>query len=274
VAFETGVEIGRDVSFGHLRRRHDAVVLTGGAREPRDLPAPGRDLAGIHFAMPFLARQNRRLAGEEEKPGGGITAAGKSVLVVGGGDTGADCVGTAIRQGARRVLQIEIMPEPPAARSPSTPWPDWPLVRRDSSSHAEGGQRRWSATVKRFEGEGGAVARAVCAEVVWAAGAGGGRPAPEEKPGAEFTVEADLVLLATGFVGPGRIRGIEELGLEMDGRGFVRRDEARMTSAPGVFAAGDMAQGASLAVKAMADGLAAAAGVDAYVAGREGGRSK
>jgi glutamate synthase (NADPH) small chain len=265
VRFEPGVEIGRDISHRYLKDRFDAVVLTGGAREPRDLKVPGRELGGIHHAMPYLVQQNMRLGGEPVDPAQEITAADRAVVVLGGGDTGSDCIGTAIRQGARSVRQFEILPRPPAARSPATPWPQWPDMLRESSSHQEGGERRWGVATKAFAGEGGRVRQLRCVEVEWERPASGGAPAPREKPGTEFSVEADLVLLALGFVGPGRNLLVEKLGIKLDGRGFVQRDGNCMTSDPGTFVAGDMTRGASLVVRAIADGQTCARGVLRYL---------
>ena len=265
VIFETGVEIGTDVSHRYLQARFDAIVLAGGAREPRDLRVPGRDLKGIHFAMDYLVQQNKMLAGEPVDPEGEISAAGRSVVVIGGGDTGSDCMGTAVRQGAIRVDQLEILPEPPPTRSDATPWPMWPLIRRDSSSHEEGGERRWSATTEEFVGEDGHVRQLRCAEVEWARVGGCDQLVPKKKQGTEFTVDADLVLLAMGFVGPGHNILLERLGIEIDRKGFVRCDENGMTVRPGVFVAGDMTQGASLVVRAMQDGKRVARGVIGYL---------
>ena len=266
VRFETNVEIGPDISYRYLDDRFDAVVLTGGAREPRDLPVPGRELDGIHFAMEFLTQQNMRLGGETVDADRAIEAAGKTVVVIGGGDTGSDCLGTSLRQGADKVYQFEILPEPPAERSPATPWPLWPDRRRDSSSHREGGERRWSVMTREFLGDDDGCVRALrCVEVEWVEPEGGGRPAPKERPGTEFTVEAQLVLLAMGFVGPGRNLMVERLGLDLDERGFVRQVANSMTSRAGVFVAGDMTQGASLVVRAMEDGKQTARGVMKYL---------
>lgn len=275
VRFECGVEVGRDVSHRFLRDRFDAVVLTGGAREPRDIKATGRDLHGIHFAMSFLVQQNLRNDGVTPDPATAIHARGCSVVVIGGGDTGADCVGTAIRQGAKAVRQFEILPKPPPVRAPETPWPAWPHMLRTSSSHNEGCERRWNVTTKAFVGDNGHVRSMQCAEVEWKAPAGGGAVQPVEKPGSGFTVEADLVLLAMGFVGPGKNHLVDELGLRRDNRGFVARDAAGMTSERGVFVAGDMTQGASLVVRAMADGIRVAAAVCRFlsVPTPHGGRS-
>ncbi len=266
VVFECGVNVGSDISYNFLKRRFSAIVLAGGARVPRDLRVPGRELAGIHFAMEFLTRQNKLIGGEpvlEMEP----HAAGKNVVVIGGGDTGSDCIGTSIRQGARSVTQIEILPEPPRARSESTPWPLWPLMRRDSTSHKEGAERRWSVDTKAFIGEEGRVKRLQCVEVEWHRE--GGRLQPREKVGGEFTVEADLVLLAMGFVGPGRTALTEELNIAPDARGFLRRDARHMTNVEGIFVAGDMQRGASLVVHAIADGMQTARHVIEWLEGRQ-----
>ena len=265
VVFENQVWVGEDISFHYLRNRFDAVCLSGGARAPRDLSIPGRDLKGIHYAMDFLIQQNRRLGHEKLDPAKDILAGGRKVLVIGGGDTGADCVGTSIRQGAARVMQVEILPEPPLTRSPSTPWPRWPNMLRTSSSHKEGGTRRWSVATRSFTGINGAVKAVQCVEVEWVAPPEGGRPVMREKPGTEFEVEADLVLLAMGFTGPGHSKLVEDLGIHRDPGGAISRDARNMTSVPGVFVAGDMAHGASLVVRAMSDGRRAATGMMAYL---------
>lgn len=265
VVFENQVWVGEDISYHYLKNRFDAVCLSGGAREPRDLKIPGRDLKGIHFAMDFLIQQNRRLGHEKLDPARDILAGGKKVLVIGGGDTGADCVGTSIRQGATRVAQVEILPEPPPTRSPATPWPRWPNMLRTSSSHKEGGTRRWSVATRSFTGHNGTVKAVQCVEVDWVVPPEGGRPVMKEKPGTEFEIEADLVLLAMGFTGPGRNKLVEDLGIHTDPGGVISRDARNMTSVPGVFVAGDMAHGASLVVRAMRDGRRAAAGMMAYL---------
>ena len=264
VRFETGVVVGEDVSLKYLRGRFDAICLAGGAREPRDLTVPGRNLQGVHFAMDFLRQQNRRLDGETIPANEEILATGKHVVVVGGGDTGADCLGTSLRQGALDVLQVEILPEPPPTRSPSTPWPAWPLMRRDSSSHKEGGTRRWCISPKEMLGANGRVTTLRAVEVVWKTGSDG-RSVMEERPGTTFDVPADLILLAMGFTGPRKSRILTDLGVQRDGRGNVTKDANNMTSVPSVFAAGDMARGASLVVRAMADGLATADGIERYL---------
>jgi glutamate synthase (NADPH/NADH) small chain len=270
VVFENGVRVGDDLSYRYLQSRFDAICMSGGAREPRDLKVPGRDLAGVHWAMEFLVQQNRRLGGEPIDPAQDIQAGGKHVVIIGGGDTGSDCLGTSLRQGARSVVQLEIMPEPPPARSPSTPWPLWPHQLRLSSSHKEGGVRRWSVATQALLGEQGRVKALRAIEVEWQTPPQGGRPVMKEKPGTEFTVEADLVLLAMGFSGPGRNRMVEDLKIRTESNGMIWRDARTMTSIPGVFVAGDMSMGASLVVRAMADGRRAAAGMAEYLAGLGG----
>ncbi|MDT8389565.1 MAG: glutamate synthase subunit beta [Lentisphaeria bacterium] len=252
VIFECGVTVGEDVSYKYIRDRFDAICLTGGAKEPRDLPIPGRDLDGIHFAMDFLTRQNRKNDGEAIAPGDDITAAGKRVMVIGGGDTGSDCVGTSIRQGAVSVTQVEIMPLPPDERSENTPWPQWPLKLRTSSSHQEGCRRFWSTSAVEFMGDAGTLKHVKCVEMVCETV--DGRPTFRPKPGSEFVEDADLVLLAMGFVGPGENRVAEELDIERDARGNIKVGPDHSTSAANIFSAGDMARGQSLVVRAMADG--------------------
>ena len=271
IGFECGVETGRDISYRYISGRFSALILSCGARAPRDLRAPGRDSKGIHFAMPFLEQQNMRIGNEPVGESGSIHAGGKRVVVIGGGDTGSDCVGTALRQGAVSVTQIEIMPEPPSARPASTPWPEWPLVRRDSSSHKEGGVRFWSIMTEGFSAEAGRVAAVNVCEVEWERQGSGGM-SPRKRPGSEFALPADMVLLAMGFSGPGAKGLIEEMGLLLDERGFVKRDAGCMTSRTGVFAAGDMSLGASLVVRAIADGRRAAEGAMRWLesARREG----
>jgi glutamate synthase (NADPH/NADH) small chain len=264
IRFENGVVVGEDISLKFLRDRFAAVCLAGGAREPRDLRVPGRTLRGVHFAMDFLRQQNRRLEGERLLTQEEILATGKRVVVVGGGDTGADCLGTSLRQGASDVQQIEIMPEPPPARAASTPWPDWPLMRRDSSSHKEGGTRRWCINPQELLGHDGHVTGLRAVEVEWKPGPDG-RLVMSEKPGSQCEFPADLVLLAMGFTGPRKSRILETLGVQLDARGNVAKDANNMTSVPGIFAAGDMARGASLVVRAMADGLLTAEGMERYL---------
>ncbi len=260
VGFECGVKVGSDISYRYLKDRFDAICMATGAREPRDLNVPGRSLNGIHFAMDYLVRQNRRNAGEQVE--NNIDAHGKDVVVIGGGDTGSDCVGTAIRQGARRVCQLEIMPRPPEERAPETPWPMWPNMLRSSSSHEEGGERRWSAGTKRFEGR-DHVEKVCCVELEWTGS--GGRMECREKSGSEFEINAQLVLLAMGFVSVGEAQLVSELGVELNAKGSVRTDERKMTSVRGIFASGDVVTGQSLVVRAMADGRKTAAEIISYL---------
>jgi len=271
VVFECGVDAGTDVSHRFLRDRFEAIVLAGGAGVPRDLPVPGRELDGIHFAMDFLAQQNRIVGGEPVPAQGQISAAGKNVAVIGGGDTGSDCIGTAWRQGARHVVQLEILPEPPPTRAESTPWPQWPLMRRDSSSHKEGGTRLWGANTTAFAGEQGRVTQVHGVQVEWVAEEDHGPVRPREIPGSAFTLHAELVLIAMGFVGPSPTSLVEGLGIAKDARGFVGCDERHMTNIARVFVAGDMRRGASLVVHAMADGLQAARDVLEYLDSKGGG---
>ena len=247
IEFVCGTRVGEDVSAAYLARRSDAVVLAVGTPEARDLKLPGRELAGIHFALEFLQGQNRVVGGELATVP--VVAAGKRVVVIGGGDTGSDCVGTSIRQGAASVLQIEIMPKPPAERSPSTPWPMWPYVLRTSSSHKEGGERRWNISTRAFAGERGHVTALETVEVEWEFSPAGRPLKFAEIPGSERRIEADLVLLAMGFTGVRPDGVAAELGLAVDPRGRVLEDPARR-----IFCSGDTANGASLVVRALADG--------------------
>lgn len=259
VEFRLGCTIGIDVTFDELKRDYDATCIAIGSRIPRDLPVPGRDLSGIHFAMDFLEQQNRRLAGDTIPTEHAIVATNKHVLVVGGGDTGSDCIGTSHRQGATNVVNLEIMPRPPATRDPSTPWPNWPLMMRSSSSHEEGGSREFGVLTERFEGVDGHVTRAHCARARFADGK------IVKEPGSEFTVKADLVLLAMGFLSPDPKGLLDQLGAERDGRGNLKVDRSFMTTVPGVFAAGDCQRGQSLVVWAIADGRRAASAMDRYL---------
>jgi glutamate synthase (NADPH/NADH) small chain len=266
VQFETGVTIGDDISARYLRRSHDAVLIATGARQPRDLPVPGRDLSGIHFAMEYLAHSNKCVAGESQRQSE-LWAQGKAVLVIGGGDTGSDCVGTARRQGAAEVLQLEIMPKPADWTETWNPrWPDWPNILRTSSSHEEGCARRWSVITKKFVGSGEKVEQAVCAEVEWKDTGSKGLQ-PVEVAGTEFTVRADMVLLSLGYLHVRHTRLLEELGVTFDERGNVKSDARYQTSAPGVFVAGDAGTGASLVVRAIWHGRQAAEWMSQYLAG-------
>ena len=267
VRFEMGVTVGDDISYRYLKNRFDAVCLACGAREPRDLKVPGRDLKGIHFAMDYLTQQNKRSGGETIGLSEGIMASGKTVVVIGGGDTGSDCLGTALRQGATMVYQCEILPKPPSERPAFTPWPMWPTVLRHTHAHEEGGEQRWSVMTKEFIGENGAVKKIHCVELEWELTADGNLGAPIEKIGTDFELEADLVLLAMGYVGPGKNRLVENLAIERDARGNVKADDQRMTNVKGIFVAGDMAQGQSIVVRAIADGRKAAQGIMTYLTG-------
>ncbi len=262
--FRTGVNVGVDITVEQLREDYDAVVLAGGATAWRDLPVPGRELDGIHQAMEFLPWANRVQFGDDvldEKGQPPITAKGKKVVIIGGGDTGADCLGTSHRQGAAVVHQFEIMPRPPETRAESTPWPTYPLMFRVSSAHEEGGERVFSVNTEKFVGEDGRVTALKAHEVVMQGGKF------EKVEGSDFELEADLVLLAMGFVGPEREGLLTELGVELTDRGNVARDDDFQTSVPGVFVAGDMGRGQSLIVWAIAEGRAAAAGVDRFLVG-------
>jgi len=267
VVFETHVDAGVDLSPRYLRRTFDAILIAAGARVPRDLRVPGRDLDGIHFAVPYLAQQNRRNAGEAVPPEREITARDKHVVVIGGGDTGADCVGTARRQGARSIVQIELLPEPPVERPPDNPWPIWPKVLRSSSSHEEGCTRLWSIGTKEFVGEGGRVKRLRCVKLDWTTDEAG-RPTFTEIPSSGFELPADLVLLAMGFTSVEHGPLIEDFGLQLTKRGALRVDDNCMTTAEGVFAAGDSVLGASLVVRAIAHGRQAAAAINRYLANK------
>ena len=258
VSFRTGVRAGTDITGAELRGGFDALVLCGGARKPRDLALPGRQLEGVHFAMAFLEQSNRRVAGDLVPPEQAILATGRQVVVIGGGDTGSDCVGTSIRQGARSLLQIELLPQPPAQRGAADLWPAWPQVLRTSSSQEEGGTRDWGIMSTAFLDDGRGRLRAIRAVRVG--------PAPHfaPVPGSEFEIPCDLALLAMGFVGSERAGLLEQLGIELDGRGNVPTRGFR-TGVAGVFAAGDQARGQSLVVHAIAEGRKAAAAVHQHL---------
>jgi len=260
----TRFEVGVEVRAEELLARFDAIVLCLGARVPRDLPVPGRELEGVVFAMDFLTPQNRRVAGDPEPSGGALLATGKHVVVIGGGDTGSDCVGTAIRQGALGVTQLELMPKPPLVRQPDNPWPAWPLVFRTSSSQEEGCHRDFAVMTEAFVAEPGTsrVAGLVAARAELAQGR------VRALPGTELRLPCDLALLAMGFTGPERGGLLADLGLELDGAGNVRTSATGATSHPRVFAAGDVARGQSLVVWAIADGRRVAAGVSAWLEDR------
>ncbi len=259
IQFETRAHVGVDVPIANMRRKFDAILLAGGAEQSRDLKVSGRELKGIHFAMDFLTQQNRRCAGERVDSKDEILATGRRVVILGGGDTGADCLGTAHRQRPLSVHQLEILPQPPPERAPQTPWPLWPLMLRTESSHEEGGLREWSAATTRFEGDDRGNLTHLHAVRVG--------PPPDFKPvpGSEFSLEADLVLLALGFTGPAPNAMFDELGLQMDSRGNIAANENYMTSVPGIFTAGDMHRGQSLVVWAISEGRSAARSLDLYL---------
>ena len=260
VEFQTSVRVGEDISGKYLRQRFDAVLLTMGAAAPRELAVPGRGLENVRFAMDYLAQQNRINAGDAVSSHDRIDAKDKIVVVVGGGDTGSDCVGTAIRQGAREVHQFEILPKPPEQRDPSTPWPTWPKVMRTSSSQEEGCRRRWSVLTKKLSGVGTRVSELHGVAVDWAEERGNWKM--REVAGSEFHMKVDLVLLAMGFVHVSHSGLVEQLALKLDSRGNVAVDEDCQTSEKGVFAAGDTTRGASLVVHAIAAGRKAAEGIE------------
>ena len=267
VSFKTGVNVGVEYATADLMSEFDAVVLTGGCTIPRDLPVPGRELGGVHFAMEFLTQQNRLNAGQPIPPSERISAEGKRVVILGGGDTGSDCLGTSHRQGAEVVYQYELLSEPPATRADSNPWPLWPLILRTSSSQEEGGIRDYDILTTRFSGVGGNVRKLHAVRVDWGAPDASGRPVMQQIEGSEFEIEVDLVLLAMGFTHPQKAGLLDDLGVALDGRGNVRTDANKMSSVAGVFAAGDMARGQSLVVWALAEGREAARGVDEYLMG-------
>jgi glutamate synthase (NADPH/NADH) small chain len=264
VVFRTGVHVGVDVAAGDLRRDFDAVLLAGGAGRARDLAVPGRSLSGIHVAMDYLSQQNRRCEGDEVPAAAAITAAGKHVIIIGGGDTGADCLGTVHRQGPRSVAQFELLPSPPKGRGPDNPWPMWPAILRTSSAHEEGGERLYSVETTEFTGDATGHVSGLRGRRVTRVDSAG-RPSFAPVPESAFEMPADLVLLALGFTGPEPSRLLEELDVRWTERTTVWSDDRGMTSVPGVFAAGDVQRGQSLVVWAIADGRRVAAAIDAYL---------
>jgi glutamate synthase (NADPH/NADH) small chain len=266
VVFKPGVNVGVDYPLAQLRKEFHALLLTGGACEPRDLPVEGRALKGVHFAMEYLTQSNRRCEGDPIPAAEAISAQGKHVIIIGGGDTGADCLGTAHRQGAASVHQLEILPRPPETRATGNPWPQYPFIYRVASAHEEGGERLYEVSTKRFIANGRGQVQAI--ELVKVEPVQeGGRLSFRELPDSQFTLPCELALLAMGFLGPQRPGMLDELGVRLTERGNVWRDENWMTSVPGVFTAGDMQRGQSLIVWAIAEGRSCARGVDRYLMG-------
>ncbi len=265
IRFEASVNVGVDVTADDLRKKFDIILLTMGAGEPRDLKVPGRELSGVHFAMEFLTLSNKAIS-HEVKIDQIISAKGKTVLVIGGGDTGSDCVGTSNRQGAKKVYQFEILPKPMEWKQPWNPvWPNWPQILRTSTSHEEGCERDWATTTRKFEGKNGKVHEAHCCRVQWEIDKNTGQYLMKELPGTEFAIQVDLVLLAMGFVHVEHNKFLQDLGVQFDARGNVATNGNCMSSVPGVFAAGDTVRGASLVVWAISQGRQAAQAIDSYL---------
>ncbi|HUD75169.1 MAG TPA: glutamate synthase subunit beta, partial [Terracidiphilus sp.] len=259
VTFITDAHVGVNLPVEALTEHYDAILLCGGTEQPRNLKIPGRELKGVHFALEFLPQQNRRCEGDTIDPEISISAEGKRVVIIGGGDTGADCLGTCLRQGAKSVHQLEIMPKPPTERAASTPWPLWPLQLRTETSHEEGGKREWGVNSIKFTGDERGCLKQLHGIHV------GPPPKFEAVPGSEFTLDVDLVLIAMGFLGPVREGMIDQLGLALDKRGNVSTNSKYRTSVDKIFAAGDMRRGQSLVVWAIEEGRQAAAAVDRYL---------
>jgi glutamate synthase (NADPH/NADH) small chain len=270
VSFRTEVEVGADTPIAGLLDEFHAIAMTGGAEHPRDLEVPGRELDGIHFAMDFLPQQNKRGAGDSEEraaPHGTITAAGKHVIVIGGGDTGSDCIGTSVRQGASSITQLEILPRPPERENKVLTWPDWPMKLRTSSSQEEGCDRDWAVLTKQAIGQDGRVTALECVRVEWQKNSDG-RFVMQEVPHSTFTLKSDLVLLAMGFLGPRRAGMIEQSDVELDPRGNVGANTIDYrTSVSKIFAAGDMRRGQSLVVWAIREGRQCARAIDEFLMG-------
>jgi len=266
VTFRTHTAVGVDITAEEISEQFDAVMIAAVSTSPRDLEVPGRELNGVHFAMDFLPQQNKVVAGDEVA--GQIMATGKHVVIIGGGDTGSDCLGTSNRHGAESVTQFELLPQPPAGREEGiAPWPYWPMIMRTSSSHEEGVERQWSINTKKLTGDAdGNVNELHGIRLEWTPAEDGGRPQMKEVPDSEFVLKADLVLLAMGFLGPEKPL-LEQFGVELDGRGNVVADSDYATSVPGVFACGDARRGQSLVVWAIWEGREAARGVDAFLMG-------
>lgn len=266
VEFKTSVNVGVDIKLKDMQAEFDAIALCGGATQARDLIIPGRnELKGIHLAMEYLTQQNRTVAGEKVE--NQILAKGKNVIILGGGDTGADCLGTAHRQEAKSVTQIELLSRPPDKRAQNNPWPQWPMIFRTSSAHKEGGNRDYAIMTKKVIGEKGQLTKIECVRLKWNSSVEGAPPTFEEIAGSEFTLDCDLLLLAMGFVGPEKKGAIEELGIQLDNRGNIKTDDNKMSSVKGVFAAGDMRRGQSLIVWAIAEGRQCAQSIDTFLMG-------
>ncbi len=270
---EEGIElrpntnVGVDISVADLKAEYDAICICVGSTVPRDLPVPGRELSGVHFAMEFLVPQNKRDWGDTLSPEQDLNATGKNVVIIGGGDTGSDCLGTSIRQGANKIYQLELMPQPPEQPTDDNPWPQWPRVERISTSQQEGGERLFAVLTKSFSGnDAGQVTHLNGVKVEWSTGEDG-RPGFTEIPGSEFTLEADLVLFAMGYLHPDTAPFVKDLGVELDARGNLMTNGKGATSVPGVYAAGDAARGQSLVVWAIAEGRNAAREIDLYLMG-------
>jgi glutamate synthase (NADPH/NADH) small chain len=264
VEFKVNSNIGHNVPIEDLRKNFDAIVLCGGATQARNLNVPGRELKGVHFAMEYLPQSNK--VQEGDKVENQIHAKDKHVIVIGGGDTGADCIGTAHRQGAKSVTSLELLPKPPATRAANNPWPEWARILRVAPAHEEGGEILYSVSTKSFEGENGVLKKLKLVQVEWVPQEGA-PPKMQEVPGSEKELPADLVFLAMGFLGPEKNPLFEKLGIELDARSNVKADANKMTNVPGVFVAGDMTRGQSLIVWAIAEGRTAAKGVDQYLMG-------
>jgi glutamate synthase (NADPH/NADH) small chain len=272
VQFRTGIDVGVEITVDELRSQFDAVCVATGAGTPRDLHVPGRELAGIHFAMDFLTLQNRRLAGDARSEID-IDAYGRNVIIIGGGDTGSDCAGTCLRQGARSVRQFELLPQPPTDRAASTPWPLWPMQLRTSHAHEEGCNREWSVATTAFSGENGRVQR-IHAVKLEAQQSSDGRTNYVQLPDTTFELEADLVLLAMGFTGPVRSRLLADLSVDLDSRGNIETTGAHRTAVEGVFAAGDARRGASLIVWAIREGRDSAESIHRWLQTRTAGEAR
>ena len=267
IEFVTGAYVGNNVPIQDLKDKFDSILLTGGSTIPRNLPIPGRELDGVHFAMDFLTQQNKINAGESFLKESTINAEGKKVVILGGGDTGSDCLGTSLRQGAEIVYQLELLPEPPGTRRQNDLWPNWPMILRTSSSHEEGGDRDYNILTKSFNGSDGKLTSLTAVRVEWGDPDENGRPQMHEIPDSEFILEVDLVFLAMGFLHPEKEGMLEQLKVELDQRGNVQTDSNKMTNISGVFAAGDMSRGQSLVVWAISEGREAARGIDQYLMG-------